>query len=126
MGNKSEKTADEVVHAFLDAVEAFDFSLASKYLSPNRFSYRSPLQNYHSAADFMDELRRLEPILKRIDRRHTLSDGSETAFFFDVLTNVPDLASSRIALWAEIENGLIASMEFYYDAYAYKTMFEID
>ncbi len=119
------ESAAGVVHAFLDAVEAFDFGVAARYLDPARFTYRSPLNSYDSVPEFMAEFSRLGSILKHIERRHSLSDGREAALFLDIQTHVPDFASSsRIALWAEVGDGKIAALEFYYDARAYMAMFE--
>lgn len=118
------RSSAAVVNAFLDAVEALDFDAAAACLAAEGFCYISPRNTYHSARDFIDNFARVGPILKRIERDAVLSQGDQVGMLITILTHVPDLARTRLALWATVRGGHIARLEFVYDASAYAGLFE--
>ena len=117
-------SAAAVVHAFLDAIEALDFEAASACLAADGFFYTSPQNTFRSSREFIANFSRVEPILKSIERHAALSEGNQTGMLLTIHTHVPDLASTRIALWATVLEGRIVRLEFVYDASAYTALFE--
>lgn len=116
--------AAAVVNAFLDAIEALDFETAAACLATDGFFYTSPQNTFRSSQEFIANFSRVEPILKSIERHATLSEGNQASMLLTIRTHVPDLASTRIALWATVLEGRIVRLEFVYDASAYASLFE--
>jgi hypothetical protein len=120
----TEQHTQDVVDAFIDAIESRDFDRAAGYLSREQFSYRGPMQGFDDPDDFISDISRVGAILKRIDRRKIFVDGSEVCVIYDFVSTLSELASTRVALWIGVRNGKIASIEVFFDAHAYASMFE--
>jgi hypothetical protein len=113
-----------IVDLFFDAVEARDFEQAGRYLSPAQFFYFSPIESYDNAQDFIDAAGRVAPITKRIERRRMFIDGEEVCIIYNFFTTMDALASTRVAEWIKIKAGRIVSIEAFFDARAYASMFD--
>jgi len=114
----------DVVNGFLDAIEAGDLDTAASFLSSAHFSYRGPIDRFHSADEFLADIARLSSILKRIERRRFFADGDEVVAIVTYVTTVEDIANTRAAHWVRVADGRIVSIEGFLDARAYARMFE--
>ncbi len=123
-GAMDKKAARDLVDRFLNAVEARDFERMGQCLSPQKFSYVSPIETFDNAEDFVARASRVGPITKRIERRKLFIDGNEVCVIFNFITTMDALAVTRIAQWMKIESGKIASIELFFDAHAYASMFD--
>jgi hypothetical protein len=106
-----------IVDLFFDAIEARDFEQAGRYLSPAQFFYFSPIESYDNAQDFIDAA-------GRIERRRMFIDGEEVCIIYNFFTTMDALASTRVAEWIKIKAGRIVSIEAFFDARAYASMFD--
>lgn len=120
-----EPTVRDLVDCFLDAIEAREFEQAQRCLSGDEFFYLSPIETFANAADFIADASRVGPILKRIDRRKLFVDGDEACAIFNLITTIDALANTRVAQWMKVRNGKIVSIEVFFDAHAYSSMFEM-
>ncbi len=120
-----EKAARDLVDCFLNAVEARDFERMGQCLSPQQFSYVSPIETFDNAEDFIARASRVAPITKRIERRKLFVDGNEVCVIYNFITTMDALAVTRTAQWMRVESGKIVSIELFFDAHAYASMFEM-
>jgi len=120
----SKPTPQEIVHAYLDAIEARDFEHARTYLSDKHFTYRSPIAGFNDADAFIADIWRIGPILEGIERRKTFVDGNEVCDILDFKIRMAQLSTIPVVHWATVEGDEIASIEVFFDATAYSRMFE--
>ncbi|MGH8500907.1 MAG: nuclear transport factor 2 family protein [Gammaproteobacteria bacterium] len=120
----NEPSVRDMVDAFLDAIGARDFEQAQRCLSADEFFYLSPIETFDNAADFIADVSRVGTILKRIDRRKLFVDGDQACAIFNLITTMDALSNTRIAQWMKVKNGKIVSIEVFFDAHAYASMFE--
>jgi hypothetical protein len=106
-----EKAAQDLVDCFFNAVEARDFERMGQCLSPEKFSYVSPIETFDNADDFVARASRVGPITKRIERRKLFVDGNEVCVIYNFITTMDTLAVTRTAQWMKIESGKIVSIE---------------
>ena len=119
-----EKVARDLVDCFFNTVEARDFERVSQCLSPKKFAYVSPIETFDNAEDFVARASRVGPITERIERRKLFVDGDEVCVIYNFITTMDALAVTRTAQWMKIESGKIVSIELFFDAHAYASMFE--
>lgn len=120
----SHLTPSDTAIAFLDALQERDFERAARLLSGERFEYVGPTASWDQAGDFIADISRVGPILKRLDRRQVFADGGNVMVVFDFIATIPELSNSRVAEWFRVEDGLITRIEVFFDSYAYRSMFE--
>lgn len=120
----SKPTPQEVVHAYLDAIEARDFEHARTYLSDGHFTYRSPIAGFNDADAFIADIWRVGPILEGIDRRKTFVDGNEVCDILGFKIRMAQLSTIPVVHWAIVDGDKIVSIEVFFDATAYSRMFD--
>ena len=114
----------DVVDAYLDALRAGDFARMRDCLSSERFSYRGPTGDYDDADAFVESLVAVPAILEGIDLRRRFVDGNEVCDVLNFRTRMSELSHTGVAQWATVENDKIVSLQSFFDAHAYKLMFE--
>ncbi len=120
----SEQSVRELVNEFFNAIETRDFERAARCLSPDEFYYLSPIDSFVRARDFIADISRAGPIVKRIERRRMFIDGNDVCAIYNFITTMDALANTRVAQWMKIKDGKIISIEVFFDAHAYASMFE--
>ena len=120
------KTPQQIVDAYLDAIEARDFDLARTYLADKHFEYRSPILNCKSADEFIANISHVGTILERIERRHTFVDGYDVCNILRFVTSMSTLISTDAVQWSKVKDGKINCIESFFDARAYREMFVQD
>lgn len=121
----SKQSVRQAVNAFLDAIEARDFEQVERCLSREEFYYFSSIESFDNARDFIDAASRVAPITKRIERRRMFIDGDEACTIHTFFTTMDAIASTRIALWIKTKAGKIVSIEAFFDAHAYASIFDL-
>lgn len=99
------KTPQEIVDAYLDAIEAREFEQARAYLADHNFEYRSPILNSNNPDEFIANISHVGPILERIDRRRTFADGDEVCHILSFVTNWSTLTSTDAVQWTTVKDG---------------------
>ncbi|MFQ5935029.1 MAG: hypothetical protein ACE5LB_01285 [Acidiferrobacterales bacterium] len=121
MGNR---TATEIVDAYLDALEGRDFDRARTYLSSESFSFRGPIASFNSADDFILYCTRVGPILEAIERRKTFVNGDEVCHILNFITRMSVRTTTPVVQWAQVERDKIIAIEVFFDAQAYARFFD--
>ena len=113
---------EEIVNAMLDAFEARDFGRVRSFLSDNDFSYRSPIESFNNADDYIVTISRVGPILERIERYKTFVSGNDVCSILKVHTTMNKLDAAPVAELITVVDGKITSMEAIFDATEYNKM----
>ena len=120
----STDTPKDIVHRYLDAIEARDFVRARMYLADKNFSFRSPIASFDDANQFVADIARVGQILEGIERRKTLTDGNDVCDILNFKTRLSTLATTPVVQWSTVKDGKITVIEVFFDAHAYVRMFE--
>lgn len=122
----SEPRADEVVHAWLDAIAARDFERARRFLSDDRFTHRSPISAGHDPDAFVADISRLGAILEGVERRRTFARANEVCVVINYITHMDKRRVTPAVHLASVEGGKITSLETFFDGRAYAEMFTVE
>jgi limonene-1,2-epoxide hydrolase len=114
----------EVVEAYLDALAAHDYEGARGCLSDGEFAYQSPISSFDSADELMLHTALSAGILQRIERVKVFTDGADVCHFLDMVVQISERQSVRVAHWARVCGGRIVRIEAVFDASIYRTLFE--
>ena len=117
------KAPVEIAEAYLDAIEASEFEQARDYLNDRNFKYRSPVFNSDDPDEFISSISHVGAILKRIDRRHTFTDGNEVCQVLTFVTEFATVRSTEAVQWSTVREGKIVRIESVFDGRAYREMF---
>ena len=117
---------EEIVCAYLDAIEARNFSLARRFLANRGFSYRSPVFDFNNADAFIEAISSVGPILERIERRRTFVADNEVCNILTFITNWSTPRTTNVVQWVTVEGDKIVAMETFFDGRAYREMFVSD
>ena len=111
----------ETVEQYFDAWTSKDFQTARSLLHDD-LSFRGPLETVDHADALLQSLQGLAQIMTGAERLGVLAEGDEVAVTYDLHT-VP-VPSAHIAEWYTVRGGKIASIEAFFDARPFATMFE--
>lgn len=120
----SADSPKDIIHRYLDAIEARDFACARTYLADEGFSFGSPIASFDSADKFIADIARVGLILEGIERRKTFSNGDDVCDILNFRTRLSSLTTTPVVQWATVKGGKITSIEVFFDAHAYVRMFE--
>ena len=118
----SQQSSEDIITAFIDAIEARDFERAREYLSDTQFFYRSPVSRTDNADICISLVSRIGPILERIERRRTFVDGAEVCSILLYRTTMENLKEVPVVQLAAVTAGKITSLEVFFDASEYNKM----
>lgn len=114
----------EVVEGYLDAVAAHDFERARGYLSDDEFFYQSPIARFRSADELIFHTALSAGILQRIERAKAFTDGADVCHILDLVVQISEKQSVRVAHWARVREGRIVLIEAVFDASIYRDLFD--
>jgi broad specificity phosphatase PhoE len=114
----------DVAQAFVSALAAADFREARRHLADGAFSYLGPVRSFSDADEFIAHISRIGTILKSIEQRHRFAQGDTACLICDVVTTLPDLEHTRVAMLFTLRGRLITRLEMFYDAHPYAQMFQ--
>jgi hypothetical protein len=116
-------TNRELAEKYLDAFAKRDIKKMRSFLSDTNFTFRGPLQAFNSADEFAAALVPLAPMIQGVSVKQVIADGNDVCLFYDFVTNVPAVGTTRIAEWLHIENGKITFINLYFDPRPYVPLF---
>jgi ketosteroid isomerase-like protein len=122
----TESAAEDIVTAYLDALEDRDFEKLRSFLSDSGFSYRSPVSKADNADDYIMLVSRVGPILQRIERIRTFVDGNDVCSILTFRTTMETLKEVAVVQLTTVAAGKIVAMEVFFDASEYNKMFEFE
>jgi len=113
--------ANKIVSDYQQALGKGDFAAARKLLHDN-LSFHGPIDTFDSAEPYLESLKKLNPIIQRIDMKRTFADGNDVCLLYDMVTNTP-AGTQFIAEWYQVKGDKIASVRVVFDARPFAAMF---
>jgi len=110
-----------VVQQFQQAVGKGDFSAARQLLQDN-LSFRGPIDTFHKPEPYLEALKKLQPIIQRVDILKTFADGNDVCVLSEMVTNTPIGTAFRSG-WYQVKGGKISSVRMVFDARPWVAMF---
>jgi hypothetical protein len=114
--------ASTIAANYLEAVQRSDFVAARKLLS-DKLSFKGPLETLHSPEALIESLKKLHPIVQRIDIKKIFTDENEVCVLCDLVTNSP-AGTVFVVEWYQIKNDKIADIRVVFDARPFAAMFQ--
>ena len=111
----------EVVQGFMRAMGKGDFVAARKYLDDN-LSFRGPIETFQSADAYLESLKKLHPIIERVEMQKMFVDGSDVCLLYDMVTKT-SAGTAFIAEWHHVKGATIAAIRVVFDARPFAAMF---
>ena len=118
--------AKEILSQFIEAMRAQDFDKALSYLAKEGFVYVGPNMTFTNPEDMLAFLFGMASIQKEIVLRHMIVEGDSAFAALDYQTYYEPIGDVRIALWATMKDGLIATMEGFYNAAVVENMLDVN
>jgi hypothetical protein len=114
------KTA-EIVQSFKQSLGKGDVAAARKLLHDD-LSFRGPIDAFDHPEPYLEALKKLHPIVQRIDMKKMFVDGNDVCLLYDMVTNTP-AGTAFIAEWLQVKGDKIASIRTVFDARPFAAMF---
>jgi limonene-1,2-epoxide hydrolase len=113
--------AHKIATSYLEAVQQGDFVAARKLLD-DKLSFKGPLETLHSPDALIASLKKLHPIVERIDIKKIFTDGNEVCVLCDLVTKSP-AGTVFVVEWYQIKNDKFADVQVVFDARPFAAMF---
>jgi ketosteroid isomerase-like protein len=113
--------ATEIVQSFQQALGRGDVAAARNLLHDN-LSFRGPIDAFERPEPYLEALKKLHPIVERIDVKKIFVDGSDVCLLYDMVTKTP-AGTAFIAEWFQVRGEKIASIRAVFDARPFAAMF---
>jgi len=114
------KPAD-IVQKFMGALGKGDFVAARKYLD-DHLSFQGPLDTFQKPELYLESLKKLHPIIERVDVKKMFADGDDVCLLYDMVTKTP-AGTAFVAEWHHIAGDKIAAIRVVFDARPFAAMF---
>ena len=114
--------AAEVVQQYHAAFGSGDAQGARSLLADD-LHFKGPIEELHSADDYMQSVGRLAQIVTGTDVQKVVADGADVVTIYDLHTSTP-AGTSNVAEWATVRDGKIVEMRVFFDARPFAAMFE--
>ena len=114
------KPAD-IVQKFLGALGKGDFVAARKYLD-DHLSFQGPIDTFQKPEPYMESLKKLHPIIERIEMKKMFVDGDDVCLLYDIVTKTP-AGTAFVAEWHHITGDKITAIQVVFDARPFAAMF---
>ena len=115
----------EILSQFIEAMRTENFDKALSYLAKEGFLYVGPNMTFTNPEDMLAFLFGMASIQKDIVLRHMIVEGDSAFAALDYQTYYEPIGNVRIALWATVKNGLISTIEGFYNAAVVENMLDV-
>lgn len=116
----------EILSQFIVAMRNEDFDKALSYLAKEDFLYVGPNMTFSSPEDMLTFFFGMASIQKDIVLRHMIVEGDSAFAALDYQTYYEPIGDVRIALWATVKDGLIGTIEGFYNAAVVENMLDVN
>lgn len=116
MGN-----ASQVVGDYQQALGKGDF-VAARKLVRDDLLFQGPLDTFQSPEPYFEALKKLHPIIQRIDMKKVFATGNDVCILYDMVTNTP-AGTAFVCEWYQVKADKIASVRTVFDARPFAAMF---
>jgi len=113
--------ANKIVGDYQQAMGKGDFDAARKLLHDN-LSFHGPIETFDHPEPYLESLKKLHPIIQRIDMKKMFADGDDVCLLYDMVTNTP-AGTAFIAEWYQVKGEKIAAIRVVFDARPFAAMF---
>src|SRR5207244_12572031 len=113
--------AKDIVMAFQKALGKGDMAGARTYLHDD-LSFVGPVESFQRPEPYLEALRKLHPIVERVEPRRTFVDGDDVCILYDMVTNTP-AGTAFICEWYRVRGDKIGSIRAVFDARPFAPMF---
>ena len=110
-----------VIQQFQQAIGKGDFAAARRLLQDN-LSFRGPIDTFQKPEPYLEALKRLHPIIQRIDVLKMFADGNDVCVLYDMVTNTP-IGTAFVCEWYQVKGDRISSVRVVFDARPFAAMF---
>ena len=110
-----------VIPQFQQAIGKGDFTVARQLLEDN-LSFRGPIDTFHKPEPYLEALKKLQPIIQRIDLFKMFADGNDVCVLYDMVTNTP-IGTAFVCEWYQVKGEKISSVRIVFDARPFAAMF---
>jgi len=110
-----------VIQQFQQALGKGDFT-AARHLLHDNLSFRGPIDTFHKPEPYLEALKKLQPIIQRIDILKMFADGNDVCVLYDMVTNTP-IGTAFICEWYQVKGDKISSVRIVFDARPFAAMF---
>lgn len=111
----------DVVQQFQQAIGKGDFTAARQLLQDN-LSFRGPIDTFQKPEPYLEALKKLQPIIQRIDGLKIFADGNDVCVLYDLVTNTP-IGTAFVCEWYQVKGHKISSVRTVFDARPFAEMF---
>lgn len=114
------KPAD-IVQKFMGALGKGDFVAARKHLD-DHLSFQGPIDTFQKPEPYLESLKKLHPIIERVDMRKMFVDGDDVCLLYDMVTKTP-AGTAFVAEWHHITGDKITEIRVVFEARPFAAMF---
>lgn len=118
--------AKDILGKFIEAMRVQDFETALGYLAKTDFLYVGPNMRFTNPEDMLAFLFGMASIQKDIVLRELFAENNSAFAAIDYQTYYEPIGDVRIAIWIVTRNGLIATVETFYNAAVVENMLNIN
>jgi hypothetical protein len=105
--------AQDVVRGMQAAMAKDDWGGARKFLA-DKIHFVGPFESFSSPDDYLAALKKLHPIVERVDMHKMFVDGDDVCLLYDMVTHSP-AGTAFIAEWHHVTNGKIDRIRVVFD-----------
>ncbi|SRR5713226_1672305 len=113
--------AKGIVEKFQAALGKGDWAAARQCLHDN-LSFQGPIDAFDKADHYMEAIKKLHPIVERIDLKKLFVDGNDVCILYDMVTKTP-VGTAFIAEWLQVKGDKIVGIRVVFDARPFAAMF---
>jgi hypothetical protein len=113
--------AAAVVQSFKEALGRGDWAAARKLLH-DRISFQGPIDQFDRPEPYLEAVKKLHPIIERIDMKKVFVDGDDVCSLYDMVTNTP-AGTAFIVEWHQVKGDKISAIRVVFDARPFAAMF---
>jgi limonene-1,2-epoxide hydrolase len=113
--------ANKIVSDYQQALGKGDFAAARKFMDDNLL-FQGPLATFHSPEPYFEALKKLHPIIQRIDMKKIFADGNDVCVLYDMVTDSP-AGTAFVCEWYQVKGEKIADLRVVFDARPFAAMF---
>lgn len=111
----------EIVQGFQQAMAKGDLDKARAFLHDD-LSFRGPFDAFERPEPYLEALKKLAPIIERIEPRKTFADGGDVCVLYDMVTRTAS-GTAFIAEWFQVRGDRIAAIRAVFDPRPFAALF---
>jgi ketosteroid isomerase-like protein len=105
-------SARALVERYHEAWKQHDFDTVRSLLDDG-LSFRGPIDTFERADDYIEALKRLQPMVEDVDTEKVMADGDDVVVLFELVT---PRGRAPVAEWYRVRGDKIAAVKVYFDA----------